>query len=201
MQVTPDLVRPSTLAPLRHLADPLADALVAHLDLKPGQDAYTAVQQQLALDEVPEPVQAFWDDVYRYPPEGIDGRVEVEKPDGTMSDDATALEEALSRNERDGVDEKTGRKREPSLAEGQAVFWRYSGGIFTALMHFSLAGELGRPSFVVDLLVLIPPAHRWFLCAEADSNNARDWISHLCLPRRDPQGSLTPVFRSKPHSH
>lgn len=30
---------------------------------------------------------------------------------------------------------------EPTLAEGQRVFWKYSGPIFTALMHFSLAGK------------------------------------------------------------
>lgn len=28
----------------------------------------------------------------------------------------------------------------PILSEGQAVFWRYSAQIFSALLHFSLAG-------------------------------------------------------------
>ena len=29
---------------------------------------------------------------------------------------------------------------EPTVSEGQAVFWRYSSQIFSALLHFSLAG-------------------------------------------------------------
>lgn len=37
-----------------------------------------------------------------------------------------------------------GKGEEGELERGQRVFWKYSGPIFTALLHFSLAGECGR---------------------------------------------------------
>lgn len=45
------------------------------------------------------------------------------------------------------------RNRTPGavLSEGQAVFWRYSSGMLTTLLHFSLAG--GEPSIYLSVPV------------------------------------------------
>lgn len=82
--------------------------MVDFLDLKPGQDALTTIQDELGTDNAPDFLRHFWDQVTSFPPEGVTA----------LSKDGTA----------------------PSLVEGQEVFWKYAAQIFTALMHFSLAG-------------------------------------------------------------
>ena len=128
--------RPSELLPLRSVSDDLADAVVEFLDLKAGQDALAAIRLELHKEQPDPCVAEFWRDVNRDPPEGVSGFAEFvnKKP---VLEEKGRPEAAMKRNERLGRD-----GRSPSLEEGQAVFWRYSGGIFNALMHFSLAGEL-----------------------------------------------------------
>lgn len=109
-----------------------------YLDLKHGQDALAAIEVELAKPEPERCVRDFWADVNREPPAGVSAYVDEVGVDEKMESSRGRPEEAMRRNDRFGE----GDRREPSLEEGQAVFWRYSGGIFTALMHFSLAGKL-----------------------------------------------------------
>ncbi|SCZ93663.1 BZ3500_MvSof-1268-A1-R1_Chr6-3g08804 [Microbotryum saponariae] len=129
--------------PLRHRSDPLSDDVVDLLDLKPGQDGLKAVEEYFqregkavsAEDEkIPEPIRKFWQEVHRRPPNSISGFVE-----GETEDNPRQLVEAMKNHDR------IGKGRIPSLAEGQAVFWRYSAPIFVALMHFTLAGGFSAP--------------------------------------------------------
>lgn len=129
------MIRPSELVVLRQRSDDLADAVVDHLQLTFGQDAYTAILDQLALPVVEPCIQAFWDDVNREPPAGVTAYPERNGDDKARKEEDSRPDEAMRRNSR---------RPAPTLAEGQAVFWRYSGQIFTALLHFSLAGEIDR---------------------------------------------------------
>lgn len=138
--------RPSELLPLRQQSNDLADRVVDYLDLRPGQDALAAIEKEVQeKGEEAEPcVRAFWEEVSRDPPREVSGFVDVTGEGKGAAEERGRPEGAMLRNERFGVG-----GRSPSLEEGQAVFWRYSGGIFTALMHFSLAGELARHWFRV----------------------------------------------------
>lgn len=140
--------RPSELLPLRQESDDLADAVVNFLDLKAGQDALSAIKLELQKEQPEQCIVEFWKDVNRDPPEGLSGYVDSatagiapepgrnEMSEKSHMDEKGRPDGAMRRNERFGRD-----GQQPSLEEGQAVFWRYSGGIFSALMHFSLAGE------------------------------------------------------------
>lgn len=152
---TPSVPRPSALLPLRQQSDDLADAVVDYLDLKHGQDALAAIEAELAKSEPESCVRDFWADVNRDPPAGVSAYVDKDGGAEKSQSLKGRPEEAMSRNDRFGE----GGRREPSLEEGQAVFWRYSGGIFTALMHFSLAGELQTRTVevVVELTLGLRP--------------------------------------------
>lgn len=138
-RVSPAAIRPSELVSLRQRSDDLADDVVDFLQLKFGQDAYTTLLDQLALPVVEPCIQAFWDDVNREPPVGVTAfpvRNEDSDSKGARGVEDGRPDEAMRNNNR---------YPEPTLAEGQAVFWRYSGQIFTSLLHFSLAGTYFRP--------------------------------------------------------
>lgn len=128
-EVDEDMFPPSVLAPLRKLSDDLADEVVEILDLRTGQDALLAVLDHLNLEEPRSEVVRFWEAVNCEPPEGVTALPAMGEK-GRRAEDFSP-NEAMMRNDRYG---------KPELNEGQAVFWRYSGPIFAALLHFSLAG-------------------------------------------------------------
>lgn len=129
-----DLIRPSQLEPLRHLGDPLADALVEYLNLRPGQDAYVALQDALSHDQIDPRVIEFWDAVNCEPPDGITALPPLEQDGGKR----VGLEDFSPSYVLADAARSSGA---PTLAEGQAVFFRYSAQIFNGLMYFSLAGS------------------------------------------------------------
>ncbi|KAK4053528.1 hypothetical protein OIV83_001696 [Microbotryomycetes sp. JL201] len=135
--------RPSTLKPLRHMSDSLADDVVDFLNLKPGQDALEAIERHLRRSSgesgtaTEDTVQRFWKQMMNEPPPELG----FENPLYKDYQARGTPDEAMRRNDRWGQTSQLG----PSLEEGQAVFWRYAGSIFTALMHFSLAGGFGAP--------------------------------------------------------
>lgn len=153
---TAHLLKPSELRPLRQLGDPVADALVDFLALKPGQDALKAIEDHFAEAEQQgrEParqVAAFWREARAEVPPEVSGFVQGAHATDSKDDGGAhggdgygtraTPDEAIARNDRFGRD-----GRAPSLEEGQAVFWRYSGHIFQALSHFSLAGGFSSPN-------------------------------------------------------
>ncbi|GAA6034397.1 hypothetical protein JCM8097_002705 [Rhodosporidiobolus ruineniae] len=141
--------RPSEVEPLRRRSDDAADEVVAALDLAgkgAGRDGFKAVEEYLEAKEAEvgaeewekrrkeDVVARFWDEMARDPPAEVtaargEGKARRYTP-------LEAFEEA---------------EDEPSLAEGQRVFWRYSGQIFTALMHFSLAGGFSAPRLAATM--------------------------------------------------
>ncbi|KAM0788584.1 hypothetical protein ACM66B_001706 [Microbotryomycetes sp. NB124-2] len=157
--------RPSTLKPLRHRSDTLADDVVDFLDLKPGQDALGAIEKHLAKSSISSGVHAerdsssvsgeldatgddcvhkFWRHVTKEPPSllGFENhRLKDYEARGTP-------DEAIRRNDRTG---RSSPLVQPSMEEGQAVFWRYAGSIFTSLMHFALAGGFGAPHLAATM--------------------------------------------------
>ncbi|GAA5935307.1 oxygenase MpaB family protein [Sporobolomyces koalae] len=139
-QYNQDCLKPSEIEPLRHRSDPLADQVVdvlGFLGPATGRDAYEVVKQyvDLHVDDPGsdiDPVMQFWDEMNRLPPESVSG-VPLGNGDGGKGSGFTPL----------GAFEST--RSEPTLAEGQRIFWKYSGQIFVALMHFSLAGGFSSP--------------------------------------------------------
>lgn len=102
-----------TLLPLRSRSDPLADAVVLELDLKPGQDGFAALETALALESPSEAVFTFWEACNAEPPAIVTGFVGV-KGKGRRSEECTPIDGMRVNN----------RFAAPSLAEGQAVFHR-----------------------------------------------------------------------------
>jgi hypothetical protein len=96
---------------MRWQCDTLADQVVEALDLNPGKDALQELEAHLHLPTRHPSVERFWQDMHREPPEGINAAV-----DGVFTP-------AVKANRR---------RPSPSLAEGQAVFARYSYQIFMA---------------------------------------------------------------------
>lgn len=132
-EVDDDLLPPSKLLHLRSRSDKFADDVVEYLQLKPGVDALQAIENHLASTETKsQAVVDFWAAVNMEPPQEVSAFStllgEDRKERGT---EECTPGEAMERNER---------RPAPTLAEGQAVFWRYSSSIFGALLHFSLAG-------------------------------------------------------------
>lgn len=73
-----ELLPPSKLAPIRNLSDTLADELVDYLELKPGEDAFKALEKALEGGEdgrVDKRVEDFWNSVNREPPSCVSGLV------------------------------------------------------------------------------------------------------------------------------
>jgi hypothetical protein len=119
----------------RWLGDPLCDNAVKFLnpELKAGQDIFgklIAYVDSTPKEEWDENVKTFWDHIAREPPEGISAfppaiaEVKGNAKAGDIQDVLTSCD----------------RRPKPTVAEGQAVFWRYSAQLFSALFHFSLAG-------------------------------------------------------------
>lgn len=136
-----DCVRPETFeTEWRIHGDSAADAVVRFFGLGPGKDGL-----QILLDYIearPDrttwdaSIATFWDEMARAPPEGLaaqhsDGGKEIYTPEAAMDRGST--------------------RPAPTLAEGQAVFWRYSVEITSALMHFSLAAGFTSPRLVKTL--------------------------------------------------
>ncbi|GJN87541.1 hypothetical protein Rhopal_000495-T1 [Rhodotorula paludigena] len=140
-------LRPRDIEPLRRVGDPLADQAVDILGLAEvqgrGKDALKAIEEYLEEKErdlgaerweevrKEDAVARLWDEMRNEPPEGVRGYA----ADAAGKEDrrATPYEPFEA---TDGA---------PSLAEGQAVFWRYSAQIYSALGHFSLAGGFSAP--------------------------------------------------------
>lgn len=59
-----------------------------------------------------------------------------------VESDIIELEQGISKSDYTPDEAMFNRNRKPNavLSEGQAVFWRYSSGMLTTLLHFSLAG-------------------------------------------------------------
>lgn len=136
-----DCLRPSDIEPLRFESDELADRVVDKLGFighgGSGRDAYLAVRDYVNDETVErdagDPVVRFWNEMNELPPPGVCGFNPEEREKGTKAElyiPLKAFEDTAP---------------EPTLAEGQRVFWKYSGQIFTALMHFSLAGGFSSP--------------------------------------------------------
>ncbi|GAA5906699.1 hypothetical protein JCM8208_006358 [Rhodotorula glutinis] len=138
--------RPSAAEPLRRLGDPAADAVVDILGLADvkgrGKDALTAIEEYLSHKEQElgsrwkdergdDAVWRLWDEMTSEPPEGVHGY--AAGVDGKEDRRATPLApfEVI--------------QGPPTFAEGQAVFWKYSAQIYSALGHFSLAGGFSAP--------------------------------------------------------
>ncbi|GAA6015880.1 hypothetical protein JCM11491_007224 [Sporobolomyces phaffii] len=138
-----DCLRPSEIEPLRFQSDALADRVVDQLGfvsrpgLAAGKDAYDAVRDYVDDDSVErdpsDPVVEFWREMNQLPPDGVCGFNRSEDKAGVGHDRFCPL------------DAFGDAPAEPTLAEGQRVFWKYSGQIFSALMHFSLAGGFSSP--------------------------------------------------------
>nr|XP_031858553.1 uncharacterized protein CI109_006076 [Kwoniella shandongensis]KAA5525625.1 hypothetical protein CI109_006076 [Kwoniella shandongensis] len=124
---------PSKLEPWRHEGDDLCDSVVRALNLRPGQDGLQILLDHLVLpkEKQAECVITFWNQISKSPPEPLSAFLESD-------DDATPSDAIRSCN----------RHLPPSVAAGQAVFWRYSAQILSALMHFSLAAGFSAERIV-----------------------------------------------------
>ncbi|BGP38756.1 hypothetical protein JCM10450v2_002710 [Rhodotorula kratochvilovae] len=138
--------RPSEVEPLRRRGDPLADEAVDVLGLAEvkgrGKDALKAVEEYLARKEqelgarwederTEDVVWRLWEEMTSEAPGGLAGY--GVGADGKEDKRATPLAPF------------TEVQGSPTLAEGQAVFWKYSAQIYSALGHFSLAGGFSAP--------------------------------------------------------
>ncbi|BGO90386.1 hypothetical protein NBRC10512_004833 [Rhodotorula toruloides] len=138
--------RPSEIEPLRRESDGLADQVVDVLGLAnvkgKGRDALVAIEEYLREKEQgadswtkereDDPVWRLWEEMARDPPEGVHGYGSIS--DGKHDKRSTPLEPFGARGDSP-----------PTLAEGQAVFWKYSAQIYSSLAHFSLAGGFSAP--------------------------------------------------------
>ncbi|GAA6002425.1 uncharacterized protein JCM10292_006651 [Rhodotorula paludigena] len=140
-------LRPRDIEPLRRVGDPLADEAVDILGLAEirgrGKDALKAIEEYLEEKDrdlgaerweavrKEDVVARLWDEMRNEPPEGVRG----------YAADAGGKEDRRA-TPYDAFEPTVGA---PSLAEGQAVFWRYSAQIYSALGHFSLAGGFSAP--------------------------------------------------------
>lgn len=95
-------LRGSDLEPLRHRSDTLADAVVNDLNIKPGQDALKAIEDNLRSDEPFESCRSLWQQMTTEPPALIRAAA-----DGMYTPD-----EAMIKNDRYAP---------ATLANGQAV--------------------------------------------------------------------------------
>ncbi|GAA5852670.1 hypothetical protein JCM8547_002584 [Rhodosporidiobolus lusitaniae] len=136
------VLKPSQIAPLRQQSDDLADAVVEALDLAgkgAGRDGLKACEEYLEQEKremgdeewegrkQDDPVAKLWEEMASLPPGVLDASGGGKEKRFTPLE---AFEDAPA---------------DISLAEGQRVFWKYSSSIFTALMHFSLAGGFSSP--------------------------------------------------------
>ncbi|CAD6586807.1 MAG: hypothetical protein TREMPRED_004561 [Tremellales sp. Tagirdzhanova-0007] len=128
MEWDEECLPPSRLEPWRREGDPLSDAVVRELQLRPGQDGLEVLLTYLErpLTDQAECVRSFWQEISHSPPEPI----------SAFPTQSTNIEEATPRA---SLQSPTYHPA-PTVAQGQAVFWRYSAQIFSALLHFSLAG-------------------------------------------------------------
>ncbi|GAA6050903.1 hypothetical protein JCM3770_002523 [Rhodotorula araucariae] len=146
--------RPSEVEPLRRRGDPLADEAVDVLGLAEvrgrGKDAFKAVEEYLACKEhelgprwaderTTDAVWRLWDEMTREAPSGLAGY--GIGADGKEDRRATPL----APFQEVQVAHPARKQDPPTLAEGQAVFWKYSAQIYSALGHFSLAGGFSAP--------------------------------------------------------
>ena len=146
---------------------------------------------------------AFWDEMARDPPEGVCAlrpAKSFSKQSTPFSSPTSKTSDGLSNGNFDGAPtacsqnkgekvyspdkamSERNRRPLPVLSEGQAVFWRYSGDMFHALLHFSLAG--GRPASPNRLLPLLLTVGLCRLRITSHHvRSSRNWISDLFLTR------------------
>lgn len=152
---------------LRHEGDPLCDAVVRFFKLKTGQDALKALESYVTTtprEQWDEDVAKFWDSTACDPPGDVsalshparsynlDGSIDRKGKRKMVEDD---IEEILKSDfTPDEAMHKRNRQPQAVLSEGQAVFWRYSSGMLTTLLHFSLAG--GKLFCRAALLIYLP---------------------------------------------
>lgn len=168
---------------LRHVGDPLSDAVVRFLDLKTGEDGLARLLKYVEEnpeDEWDHEVALFWRSIRDVPPVNIHALDQtssynevkeswnidliklIEDEDRQSQAETVAKPKETSANPATtGVFTPTeaiqsrNRRPPPTLSEGQAVFWRYSADMFDALGHFSLAGgETRRSGSVVHIPML-----------------------------------------------
>jgi hypothetical protein len=118
----------------------LCDEVVKALDIRYGQDSLDVLQNYVNTrprSEWAHCLLEFWDSITAPPPAGVEAFKGSESPHEKKlgETDATPDEAILLQERRPGVS---------SVRNGQAVFWRYSGEIFSALLHYSLAGGDAR---------------------------------------------------------
>lgn len=119
----------------RQEGDPLCDSVVRELRIGPGQDGLQAILDHLELPTTAQLqcVRILWSQVScDLIGHCSDDQISCEPPEEitALDENKTATPAITSCN----------RRPAPTVAEGQAVFWRYSSQIFSALLHFSLAG-------------------------------------------------------------
>ena len=125
----------------RHLAKV---ALYAVLKIGPGKDSLTELEAYIAhtAPEDRDPnVAAFWSDMTGNPPDSINA---------VASSSKHKIEDLYPYRPDEAIARQS-RTPEATLAEGQAVFWKYSADIFLALGNFSLT--VGTFSFVCSCFV------------------------------------------------
>jgi len=147
MEADEKIIRPQQLERLRFEGDELADQVVHALELKPGNDNLKKIEQYLSNtpEEQRNPsVVQFWEEMNAVPPfhtKSDKFDKELFTPQATMK--------------------ANNRLAQPSVTEGQAVYWRYSTEIAgqPALTYALLRLAEGLASFPVTLL-----AYRRLLC-------------------------------------
>ncbi len=122
----------------------MCDAVVRALDLRPGQDGLQALLlylEQRPVEDQAECIRSFWQEVrYVNLDRSIpDDESQISKPPPPP---ISAFPPHSTRPEAAPQPSLSSPNYHPppTVSQGQAVFWRYSIQIFSALLHFSLAG-------------------------------------------------------------
>lgn len=123
--------------------------MVRALGLRAGQDGLQRILEHLDLPVTEQSlsVRQFWNEVSLLTSLFVlmhDNRLDYSQIARDPPPDVTALPPAQVRAATDYIVHPSLRSPDfrpsPTLSQGQAVFWRYSVQIFSALLHFSLAG-------------------------------------------------------------
>ncbi|ORY26804.1 hypothetical protein BCR39DRAFT_560389 [Naematelia encephala] len=140
MEWDQDCVPPSRLEPWRHEGDEICDQVVEILKLRPGQDGLEALLAHLDLpiEEQATCVREFWQLISAPPPYPISAFSSA-LPSPSPSSSPSSSSNTNTFTPRSTISSPN-YNPPATISQGQAVFWRYSSQIFSALLHFSLAG-------------------------------------------------------------